>query len=147
MFSKIHLPRATGDVRLATEVTRRKLDCPSRPAAGVVLNRNAAELAAVNARHSIMRRQALVDERVVGIQQIYHVAILPHDALKQQLSLAAEGLAQILVKFAATADADSSALANTATGPAKLVASVSERGSASMRRVWRSSTAGSCSLF
>ena len=31
IFSKTHLPRATGDVRLATEVTSRKLDWPSRP--------------------------------------------------------------------------------------------------------------------
>ena len=30
-FSRTHLPRATGEVRFATEVTSRKLDWPSKP--------------------------------------------------------------------------------------------------------------------
>ncbi len=67
-------------------------------AARVVLYRDAAELAAVNAGHSVMRRQALVDERVIGVQQVHYITILAHDALKQQLGLAAEGLAQVLVE-------------------------------------------------
>ena len=77
---------------------QKKTGLSQQAAARVVLYRNAAELAAVNARHPVMRRQALVDERVVGIQQVHDIAILPHDALKQQLGLTAEGLAQVLVE-------------------------------------------------
>ena len=39
IFSRTHLPRATGEVRFATEVTSRKLAWPSKPAARVVRSR------------------------------------------------------------------------------------------------------------
>ncbi len=44
-----------------------------------------------------MPREALVDERVVGRQQIDHVAVLAHDALEEQLGLATEPLPQLVV--------------------------------------------------
>ncbi len=45
-----------------------------------------------------MPGQALVDERVVRIQQIEHAAILAHDAVEQQLGFALERLPQIVVE-------------------------------------------------
>src|SRR5262245_10094840 len=38
MFSRTHLPRATGDVRVGNEVTVRMLPCPSNPRRGVFAN-------------------------------------------------------------------------------------------------------------
>ena len=46
-----------------------------------------------------MLRQPLVEERVVGIQQFHHAAILAHDVLEEQLGLALEALAQALVEL------------------------------------------------
>ena len=45
-----------------------------------------------------MLRQPLVDERVVGVQQVEHAAILAHDAVEEQLGLALEGLPQVVVE-------------------------------------------------
>ena len=45
-----------------------------------------------------MARQPLVHEGVVGRQQVEHAAVLAHDALEQQLGLAAERLAQVVVE-------------------------------------------------
>jgi hypothetical protein len=42
--------------------------------------------------------EALVEERVVGAQQVEHVAIVANQAVEQQLGLAAERLAQVVVE-------------------------------------------------
>ena len=44
-----------------------------------------------------MARQPLVDERVVGGQQVEDVAVLPNDALEEQLGLALQALSQFVV--------------------------------------------------
>ncbi len=67
-FSRIHLPRITGDVRVAYDVTVRMLPCRSRPprcAAGS--ERDAAEAAAVDVRNAVVLREPLVEEGVVGL--------------------------------------------------------------------------------
>ena len=69
-FSSIHLPRTTGEVRLAYDVTVRMLPWPSSPPRGSSVTGDAAELAAVDVRDAVVPRQPLVDERVVGGQQI-----------------------------------------------------------------------------
>ena len=43
--------------------------------------------------------EALVQKRIVRIQQLEHAAILPQDGLKEQLRLPLEGTAQALVEF------------------------------------------------
>ena len=45
-----------------------------------------------------MPGQPLVDERVVRVHQVEHVAIFAHDAVEQQLRLALEGLPQVVVE-------------------------------------------------
>ena len=45
-----------------------------------------------------MPGQTLVEERVVGIQQVEHAAILADDAVEEQRGLALEGLTQIVVE-------------------------------------------------
>src|ERR1700724_2374391 len=68
-----HLPRVTGDVRAAAEVT----------------------VSNVPLRGPELSRQPLVDERVVRGQQIEHAAILVHDAVEEQLRLPLECVPQV----------------------------------------------------
>ena len=84
----------------AYEVTVRMLPCPSRPRRFVVGQRHAAETGRRRSvRNPVMPRQPLVDERVIGVQQIQHAAVFAHDALEEQLRLAAHGLAQVVVEI------------------------------------------------
>ena len=70
-LSSTHLPRTTGDVRLAADVTVRMLPWPSSPRRGSFAGeRHAADAAAANARHPVVPRQALVHKREVGVEQI-----------------------------------------------------------------------------
>ena len=76
-----------------------------------------------------MSRQPLVDERVVGRQQIEHAAVLAHDALEEQLGLAPERLPQVVVEVRehdrfGTA---SCRLRRYSHCPAKLLTSASDR--------------------
>ena len=87
-FSRIHLPRSVGAVRSACDVASRMLPLPSSPRRASSVERHAAELAAVDVRHAVVLRQPLVDERVVGGQQVEHVAVLAHDAGEEELGLA-----------------------------------------------------------
>ena len=99
MFSSTHLPRSTGDVRLAYEVASRMLPWPSRPPRTLSgRQRHAPELRAVNVRHAVVLRQALIEERVVGPQQVEHAAVLLDDALEKELGLLTEGPPQIVVE-------------------------------------------------
>ena len=66
MFSRIHLPRITGEVRVAYEVTVRMLPCRSRPPRALSSPKlDAAEAAAVDVRDAVVLGQPLVQERVV----------------------------------------------------------------------------------
>ena len=143
-FSRTHLPRSTGDVRSAYDVTIRMLPLPSRPRRASSVERDAAEMAAVDVRDAVVLREPLVHERVVGGQQVEHAAVFPDDALEEQLGLAAERLPQVVVEV------------RKLLRVRRLVAQVAQlqplarevahqrvgRGSASMRRTCCSSTAG-----
>ena len=98
-FSRIHLPRTTGDVRSGYDVTVRMLPCPSRPprrlSGGSV---DAPEPAALHVGNAVVAREPFVDERVVGAQQVERAAILADHALEEQLRLAAERLTQRVVE-------------------------------------------------
>ena len=60
---------------------------PQQPAPRIVGNRHAPELAAIDVRNSVVPREALIDERVIRIQQIEHVVIFVQDAAEEQLRL------------------------------------------------------------
>jgi hypothetical protein len=57
-----------------------------------------AKAVAVNVRDAVMRGQALVEERVIRLQQIQHAPILTHHAVEEQLRFPPEGLAQVVVE-------------------------------------------------
>src|SRR5207249_6196901 len=60
--------------------------------------RDAAKLATVNVRNTVMLRQPLVDECVVGSQQIRHISVLANDTVEQQLYFASHRLPQRIVE-------------------------------------------------
>ena len=99
MFSRIHLPRSTGDVRFGYDVTVRMLPCPSSPRRASLRHRHATEVAAVHVRNPVVPRQALVDERVVGVQQVEDAAVLAHDALEEELRLRRNACAELVVEI------------------------------------------------
>ncbi len=64
----------------------------------VVAELDASEVAAVDVRDAVVLGQALVQERVVRLQQVEHAAILAQDALEQEFRLLSEGLPQVVVE-------------------------------------------------
>ena len=71
-------PFAAQHRRGALGVRRDRQDAavPEQPLSGLVGDRHAAKTAAVDVRNAVVPRQPLVDERVVGAQQIEDAAIL-----------------------------------------------------------------------
>ena len=88
MFSSTHLARSTGDVRLPYDVTVRTLPFPSSPPRRSSVERHAPEPAAVDIRNLVVLREPLVEERVVGGEQLEDAAILAQLALEEELGLA-----------------------------------------------------------
>ena len=86
------MPRATGDVRAAFDVTVSSAPLPSSPRrmSRSGRQRHAAELRAVDVRDAVVLGQPLVDERVIRRQQIEDAAIFVDDAVEEQLDLALE---------------------------------------------------------
>ena len=85
-----HLPRATGEVRAAFDVTVSSAPLPSRPrrmsrSAGSV---HAAELRAIDVGDAVLLGQPLIDEGVIRGQQIEDAAVLMDDAAEEQLDFA-----------------------------------------------------------
>ena len=139
-----HLPRSTGEVRSATEVSVRMLPWPSRPRryAGSV---HAAELVAGDVRNAVVPGEALVDEGVVGGQQVEDAAVLAHDAVEEQLGLAPHRLARACRRTADRAASPGWILSRSCSRShcaANRVDSASDRRSASIRRTCFSRPAG-----
>ena len=65
----------------------------------LVLQRDPAEVAAVDVRDAVMFREPFVQERVVGCHEVEHAAVLVQDALEEELRLAAEIEAEVLAEI------------------------------------------------
>ena len=72
---------------------------PSSPRRASSGDLHAPELAAVDVGDAVMPRQPLVDERVVGIQQIHDAAVFAHDAVEEQRRLFLHRLAKVVVEI------------------------------------------------
>ena len=70
---------------------------PEQPAP-VPAHRHPAEVASLHVGNAVVPRESIVDERVVGVEQVEDAAVLAHDALEEQLRLAAERLPQPVVE-------------------------------------------------
>ena len=94
-------PLAADDRRRAIGIRRHREDAalPEQTAAHAVRTElDAPEPAPLHVGDAVVARQPFVDERVVGAQQVERAAILAHDALEEQLGLAAERLTQRVVE-------------------------------------------------
>ena len=99
--------------------------CEERPLAQqpaarlhVRTERDATELAAGDVLDAVMLGQPLVDERVVGVQQVHDAAIVADDRVEQQLHLPPHGLTKRIVEVridAAEAASSRRARADSAT--------------------------------
>ena len=65
----------------------------------VLAELDAAEVAPVDVRDAVVLGKPLVQEGVVGAQEIEHAAILPEHAFEEHLGLAAERLTQVVVEI------------------------------------------------
>ena len=100
MFSSSHLPRS--DRRRPVRRTTSRSGCsPGRAAAArPSVERHAAELTAVHVRNAVVPRQPLVDERVVGRQQLEHAAVVAQDWLSRNSSVSRRNrLPQVVVEI------------------------------------------------
>ena len=90
-FCSTHLPRTTGEVRFGSAVTVRTAPLPEDAAARTVGGqRDALEVDALHVGNVVVRRQPLVHERVVGVEQIDERPILAHDAVEEELGFPLE---------------------------------------------------------
>ena len=80
MFSRIHLPRFTGEVRVGIRGDGQHAGLRQDAAAPAVGGEiDAAEFVALDAGDAVDVGQAFVDEGVVGIEEIQEAAIFAHD--------------------------------------------------------------------
>ena len=99
MFSTIHAPRTTGDVRFGADVAVRMLPWPSSPRRGLSGGScDAAQVGVANAVDAVVRRESLVQIRVVGVEQLEHAAALAQDLGEQELGLVPKRRAQVRVE-------------------------------------------------
>src|SRR5690606_40867768 len=61
--------------------------------------RDAPKLIALHVADAVVKREALVDERVIGAQQLEHAAILEKNARDEELELLLEALAEVVIEF------------------------------------------------
>ena len=94
-------PGAAQHRRRAVAVRGAQQHCAfaEQAAARVVLDGHAAELRAVHRPHAVVAREPLVDERVVGCQQLVHVTVLEQDARDEELDLLREVVAQLVAEL------------------------------------------------
>ena len=88
MFSRIHLPRLTGEVRFGLDVAARTLAWVSTPPRGVPASETRRNQSPVTPRDPVVPRQPFVDERVVRVEKLKHAAVLVADRLEEELRLA-----------------------------------------------------------
>ena len=72
---------------------------PQQSAPRIIGDGDPAEAAAVHVRYAVVAGEPLVEERVVGGEQIDHAAVFAHDALEEQLRLTEERLPQRIVEI------------------------------------------------
>ena len=123
-----YLPRCTGDVRMAVEVSVRMLAWPSKPKRFDRSDCTRRKRLPRTFGNAVVLGQALIDERVVGGQQIEHVAVFAHDAVEEQFGLAPHGVGQRAVEIGKQEQIrlTSFRFCRCSHWPAKLVASASD---------------------
>ena len=99
-FSSNHWPRSTGDVRFGYDDTSSTPPLPSKPKRFGSVELDAPEARAAHVVHAVVARQRLVDERVLGRQEIEHAAVGAEHAVDEQARLRDEVVADVAVDVA-----------------------------------------------
>ena len=119
-FSRIHLPRITGDVRFGVRRDQQQAALAEQAAARIARHRHAAEVRCRRRSGCRSAWRAARSRTCSPRQQVEHAAVLAHDALEQHLRLALERLAQVVVEVGEHRDVGIRVLQlaqDTATGP------------------------------
>jgi hypothetical protein len=89
----------TGDVRVAIEVTVRKLPVPADHG----VDHSAREESGGNNPHgfrnAIVSRETFVHEGVIGVEYGENISIFPNNALEEQFCFASKSLSKIVIEF------------------------------------------------
>ncbi len=147
-FSSTHLPRFTGEVRVGFDVTVNTLACVNTPPRLSRVERHPAKFLTLDVGHAVVPGQSLVDERVVGVDELQHAAILAHDVGEEQLGFPSHrrrSASSNAGNFSRSGDTVAR-LRSCSHCPAKFSTSASDLGSASIRRTCRSSVSPWLSL-
>src|SRR5262249_48109935 len=115
------------------------------PTRAVGRERDAPESFAVHARDPVVPRQTLVEEGVVGVQQVQHAAVPADDAVEEQRRLVLERLPQVVVE--AKQQFRTGPESGRAAGVEPLAAAVGAQRPASICFTCWSRTPGLCSVF
>ena len=81
------MPRSTGDVRLAYDETVSTLACVKTPPRWVPCQIDLAELVPLDAGNAVKLGQALIQEGVIGVDEIEDGAVFADDVLEEQVGL------------------------------------------------------------
>ncbi len=99
ILSRIHLPRTTGDVRVAYDVTVRIGPLAKQPFSRLVGHVNPPKVASIDIRNAVVLREPFIHERIIRSHQVEDVAVFANDALEEHFALAPEGLPQVVVEI------------------------------------------------
>ena len=86
MFSRIHLPRLTGDVRVGLDVAARMLACVSTPPRAVPASETRRNSSPVTPGDAVVPGEPFVDERVIRVEELEHAAVFVLDRLEEELA-------------------------------------------------------------
>ncbi len=98
-LSSTHLPRSTGDVRVAYDDTVSTLPCVSTPPRGVPVRSTCRNSGPTTFGDPVVPRQPLVEERVASVDEIEHAAILADDMVDEQLGFAPHRQPQVVLEL------------------------------------------------
>ena len=124
--SRTNLPRFTGDVRVAFDVSVRTLAWVRIPPR-LLRQLHADKLLALHAVDAVMLGELFVDEREIGIEQVENAVVFADDRLEEQLALADHRLAKVAVEVGEHAwDRARTAPACEASATARQIPAVNE---------------------
>ena len=98
-LSRTHLPRSTGEVRVAYDDTARMLPCVSTPPRGVPVRSTWRNCWPRDVRDPVVPRQPLVQERVAAVDEVEHAAIVADDGLEEELGLAPHRQPEVVLEL------------------------------------------------
>ena len=98
-FSRIHLPRSTGDVRVAYDDTVSTLACVRTPPRGVPVRSTFRKSVPFYTRNAVKRSQFLVHEGVLRVDHVEDAPVVADEVLEEHLRLLPHRHAEVIVEL------------------------------------------------